>query len=723
MLTKVSISRKLPAIILALAIASAVLVGALSYFGMRRMIVSDATNALQTARMTIVRGIVQESERLENALELLARDTSMSGAINAIGSGYVPIEAAGEIGLEYLKQVFEAQDDQSAPPTPPTGVSAAAYVFQQVRWTPWITRLVEHYGFSDIYMLNVDGTVVFTLNNRDALGQSVVDGALAESALGQITAAVLSEGRTTKRAAVSASQFVERQTENGTEFISTMGVPVYDLSDKFAGALVIEISLDQYSPILSSDVGMGYDVHTAIISPDAKGLVVASSGPPDEEVHDAATLSGTDLARASLQSEAGIVERSDFDGHHTYASFGAAQLSSGTYGVIVEADYADVLETVDTLRVKIILVVISIAAVAIIVGMLIARSVVRPLVRMETALRRIAVERDLTDRVAIESKDEIGLSASAVDEILIVMDEAVGKFATGTHQVSNVTDRISNAAAALASNSEHQSSAIEELTSTVEETAIQVQSNAESARSANDVVSRTAAVASDGMAKVKQMVSAMDDISDSSNDIAKIIKVIDEIAFQTNLLALNAAVEAARAGQHGRGFAVVAQEVRNLAGRSAKAAQETSDLIAKSTNRVEVGVTISEQTHKAFEQINSDVAKVAGLVGEISAASEEQSNGVNLVSDAIVQIANMARSSADEAEQIAHTADELSKTNDGLRVQVNRFNWTRSSDHSAEAIVPEPKQVPASPSVKSTNQAVNDVVASVDKDERGYGTF
>jgi methyl-accepting chemotaxis protein len=211
----------------------------------------------------------------------------------------------------------------------------------------------------------------------------------------------------------------------------------------------------------------------------------------------------------------------------------------------------------------------------------------------------------------------------------------------------------------LSARTESQASALEETAASMEELSATVKQNADSARQANQLAMSASMVAINGGEVVAQVVDTMKGINESSRKIADIISVIDGIAFQTNILALNAAVEAARAGEQGRGFAVVASEVRSLAGRSAEAAREIKNLINTSVERVEQGSILADKAGTTMTEVVNSIKRVTYIMGEISAASNEQALGVAQVGEAVTQMDHTTQQNAALVEEMAAAASSL----------------------------------------------------------------
>jgi methyl-accepting chemotaxis protein len=234
-----------------------------------------------------------------------------------------------------------------------------------------------------------------------------------------------------------------------------------------------------------------------------------------------------------------------------------------------------------------------------------------------------------------------------------------GTLGDGSEQVASASTQVSASSQSLAQGASEQAAALEETTSALEEMSSMTKKNAETAQQASGLSAEAKSSADKGNAAMTRMSQAIGEIEKASTDTAKIIKVIDEIAFQTNLLALNAAVEAARAGEAGKGFAVVAEEVRNLAMRSAEAAKNTSALIEGSVQSSRNGVAICDEVAKTLGEITESNGKVNALVGEIAAASREQATGIEQVNTAVAQMDKVTQSSAANAEESAAASEEL----------------------------------------------------------------
>jgi methyl-accepting chemotaxis protein len=295
-----------------------------------------------------------------------------------------------------------------------------------------------------------------------------------------------------------------------------------------------------------------------------------------------------------------------------------------------------------------------------------------PLREAVTAARRVAGG-DLTGHIDDRAKDETGQLLSALKDMNASLLGIVTEVRSGTDHITTSSSEIAAGNQDLSRRTEQQAGALEETASSMEELTSAVKHNADNARQANVLAASAAQVAVKGGEVVAQVVGTMDSINASSRKIVDIISVIDGIAFQTNILALNAAVEAARAGEQGRGFAVVASEVRNLAQRSASAAKEIKQLIGDSVDKVNQGSKLVADAGVTMDEIVSSVHRVSDIITEITAASSEQSAGINEVNQAIGSMDAVTQQNAALVEQAAAAAESMQQQAAALAQAVSVF--------------------------------------------------
>ncbi|MEE9939440.1 methyl-accepting chemotaxis protein [Achromobacter xylosoxidans] len=353
------------------------------------------------------------------------------------------------------------------------------------------------------------------------------------------------------------------------------------------------------------------------------------------------------------------------------------------------------------------------------------RVVLRPLRMVGESFDRIAGG-DLTTRVDVQSTNEIGVLMAAVKRMQESLARTVATVRRGVDEINVGSREISAGNTDLSSRTEEQAASLEETAASMEELASTVKQNADNARQANQLAASASDVAERGGSAVAEVVNTMQGISASSRKISEIVSVIDGIAFQTNILALNAAVEAARAGEQGKGFAVVAGEVRSLAQRSAQAAKEIKGLIEDSVSKVGAGSQQVERAGATMQEIVASVKRVTDIMGEISAASEEQSSGIDQVNRAVSQMDEVTQQNAALVEEAAAAAGSLQEqaqrlaeavavfkinAGDVIEVPARQLAQHRSAPRvaapQAETVAPTPAPAPtaAAPTARQTAPA------------------
>jgi len=397
-----------------------------------------------------------------------------------------------------------------------------------------------------------------------------------------------------------------------------------------------------------------------------------------------------------------------------FNSEGAAKVISGridplnqqTLGLInklvemQQANAAEVMAGSVTADRGLMVLLFVIGGVAVAIGVVCAavttRSITVPLAGAVAVAQKVAAG-ELTSHVHVEGRDETSELLQALKDMNESLANTVGDVRTGTELISTASQEIASGNADLSARTEAQASSLEETASSMEELTSTVKQNADNARQANQLAVTASSVAEKGGMVVSQVVDTMGSIKASSSKIVDIIGVIDGIAFQTNILALNAAVEAARAGEQGRGFAVVASEVRNLAQRSAGAAKEIKELISDSVEKVDAGSKLVDEAGQTMDLVVTSIRQVADIMGEITAATQEQSNGIEEVNQAITQMDEMTQQNAALVEEAAAAAESMEEQAQMLAQAVSIFKLSYDQDvrRPAARVLPRPAAAPA----------------------------
>ncbi len=394
--------------------------------------------------------------------------------------------------------------------------------------------------------------------------------------------------------------------------VSTLSHPIKDENGQVIGVVagIVHVSFlaAKINEVKLSKTGYAYIVNkegTVVVFPDAKQAL---------QLNIAKEQGLEDLTKKALAGESGVTQYV-YKGIRKVSGFAPVKLNG--WSVVTAVPIDEMLDSVTAIRNTTLICIVLFALLAAVAAFFSARAIAVPIQR------------------------------------------ASEKLNAGAEQITAASSEVATASQSLAEGASEQAAAIEETSSSLEEMSSMTKQNADNANTANKLMEETKSVVTRANSSMQELTVSMDDITKASEDTSKIIKTIDEIAFQTNLLALNAAVEAARAGEAGAGFAVVAEEVRNLAIRAADAARNTSGLIEGTIKKIKAGAELVGRTNTDFSQVAESAGKVAGLINEIAAASDEQAQGIGQVTKAVHEMDKVVQQNAANAEESASASEEM----------------------------------------------------------------
>lgn len=596
---KMTLKKQLISVLMVVGLTPFIIMGIISY-----VLGSSAISEEAYAKLAAVNGI--KTRQVEQLFKFRKAD--------------VEVLATSQNVSNFLDDIDKAEETVKVDSTKDYPVNNSKIKAVMDKHDEYFDNFMKTYGYYDVFIMDAkDGHVLYTAAKESDFGANIMYGTLRNSGLGNVFQMVLSS----KRASIVD---MTRYAPSNDDPAFFMAAPILD-NGKLVAVAAIQISDKMINGITQNRDGMGETGETYLVGEDhlmrsdsyldpTNHSIIASFSNPSKGKVD------TDGVVEAFSGKTDTKVIIDYNGNPVLSAYGLVDPSKYfnakfKWAILSEIDEAEVDIPSDSLRNTALILAVIFGALILGGAFLLGNSISAPIIG--------AVE---------------------------IISEA-------NAQIVTASDQIALSSTSLADGASQQASSIEEISATVEETTSTNEQNSENAREADILAKDANESAARGNDQVQTLMSSMKDITSSSEQIAKIIKTIDEIAFQTNLLALNAAVEAARAGEHGLGFAVVAEEVKNLAGRSAKAAKETADIIESSIGQVRQGNDIAEKTNDAFADIVVKIKKTSNLIGEIAISAQEQSEGMRQVSQSIGQIDDVTQQNAAVSEEAAAAAEEL----------------------------------------------------------------
>ncbi len=531
----------------------------------------------------------------------------------------------------------------------------------------FFTKYVRQYGYYDLFLIHPEGQVFYSVAREADYGTNMITGPYANSNLGQLVRQV----KTSKQYGIV--DFAPYAPSNN-EPCAFIAQPVIHQGEAEL-IVALKLSLGALNGIMQQREGMGETGETYLVGSDK---LMRSDSFLDPTFH-SVKASFADPTRGSVDTHAvqealaGKTDKEviiDYNGNAVLSAYTPMTIGNITWALLAEINEAEVQAPIISLIIAIITAALIIAALVALAAWGLAREIAAPLVSGVNFADAVA-RGDLTAHIDVDQKDEVGMLAKALKNMIVRLADIVAQVRTAADNVASGSQELSGSSEEMSQGATEQAASAEEASSSMEQMAANIKQNADNAQQTEKIALKSADDARQGGEAVARTVTAM-------KDIAQKISIIEEIARQTDLLALNAAIEAARAGTHGKGFAVVASEVRKLAERSQKAAGEIGSLSASS-------VEVAEKAGQMLIRIVPDIQKTAELVQEINAASSEQNSGADQVNKAIQQLDQVIQQNASASEEMASTAEALSSQAEQLQETIAFFKIEGGQNKPAKA--------------------------------------
>lgn len=527
--------------------------------------------------------------------------------------------------------------------------------------TPFLQKLVSQYGFQFSTVINREGTVISASDSK-RLNDNLSGQGYFEKAL---------------RGQTNISEIFHSEIMNQNCMV--LATPIYSngTSGTVNGVINFFLNVAQISEMLTGELELIGKTADAYLVDAKQTLLTVPRFSQGMEVLKTRinTVAAEEAARAVSARDLNfqrVFVYQDMQGNKVIGNTSTFTLGEQTVGFNIKVDYDEAFGVVGQLQQFAIFLAIAISVVVALIGVFFARSIIKPFLGINEKLKLVAAG-DFTVKFATARQDEIGEMANELNVTVHDLRDSLTTVVGSAESVQTASSQIASGNQDLSQRTQEQASSLEEISATMEEVNASIQQVAVDTDQANQVAQITLEAVNEGDQSIIETIDAMEEISNSSKQIAEIIQVVNDIAFQTNLLALNAAVEAARAGEQGRGFAVVAAEVRNLAGRTAESAKEIEDLIGESVRRVDRGNIMIKKSDDMLKRIVENTKKTSDVIVEVASAMREQSSAAEQIQSSIEQLNQVTQENAAMVEEISATSEELDAEAESLLDNVAQF--------------------------------------------------
>jgi len=708
-----TISKKLPIVIVVLATLSVIATGVIAFFQTEHFLQVAAFDKLKSVQQSRQHEISGYLHSIHGDLDVLSASSSVIDAVSDFEASWNKMKASGVNVQEHLTKAYIT--DNPHPTDKKLDLDMAkdgsAYSMAHKKWHPWFKKMLKDRGYFDIFLLDNDGNVIYSVYKEADFATNLRTGKWKNTDLAKV------EQMVSKNMNHGYTAFTDFATypPRGNAPASFMSMPIFDHLGAEHGILVYLMPIDKINDIMHQTAGMGKTGQAFLVGPDhtmrsdSRFLKEGESSILNQKVN-------SKTVNLALAGKHGVEDEKNYRGVTVASAYGPLEFLGVTWAVMTEVDQSEINAPTVTLRNEIIVIVLITVLVVSVVGYLFAASITKPISAMTLVMGRLANKDWSTDVPNQDRSDEIGDMANAVQifkvngqeverleteqkerEILTVAEKrqqmldmadgfensvggVVQSVSSASTEMQSSAQTLSATAEQTAKQSEVVATAANEATNNVQTVASATEELSSSIQEISRQVSQSTQIAATAVVEVESTNDKIQGLADAANKIGEVVAMITDIADQTNLLALNATIEAARAGDAGKGFAVVASEVKNLANQTAKATEEISAQISGIQGATQTAVEAIGSIGGTINQLNEISSAIAAAVEEQGAATQEiarnveqAANGTTEVSSNISGVQQAAGETGSSASDMLGAATELSQQSELLRSEVDTF--------------------------------------------------